>query len=121
MKSPTVAEITPAVGVSASPKGADIGRFPPQYAVGTGPRITDEQREAAIERAARLMEFFMGERSEAITRRDLPLAATALCRADKARELMEDLIRGRSPAYVAFLERQRGLDLPACANEARGG
>lgn len=35
MKSPTVAEITPAVGVGASPKGADIGRFPPQYAVGT--------------------------------------------------------------------------------------
>ena len=35
--------------------------------------------------------------------------------------LMEDLIRGRSPQMVSFLERQRGLDLPVCANEERAG
>lgn len=66
--------------------------------------LTDESREDAIARAARLMEFF--------------LASGDRLRADTARTLMYALIAGRRPEYANFLERQRGLDLPACANEA---
>jgi hypothetical protein len=63
----------------------------------------DAGREVAISKAADLVEFFH--------------ASGSASNAHAARRLMEDLIRGRSPQMVAFLERQRGLDLPVCANE----
>lgn len=88
------------------------------------PRLTDEQRELAICKASDLIELFHSESRcmYALWKRygDFDSKAAydlAYSNAHKARELMESLIRGRSPAYVAFLEKQRGLDLPACANE----
>jgi hypothetical protein len=100
-----------------------------QEFVGAGREgLSDSEREAAIERAARLVEFFMAESSvyEALWRRYSGFehkgeADAAKDRAQAATRLMEALIRGRRPEFVAWLERQRGLDLPACANEERRG
>lgn len=79
-----------------------------------GPRISDEQREAAITRAGLLVEHHMAD-LRAINNRDPHIfsdfadAAAARWKAQRARELMEQLIAGRSPEYVARLERERGL------------
>jgi hypothetical protein len=73
---------------------------PQQCHVGQG--LTDSQREAAIQRAAALIEKYMG-----IWKAEGCFAARG--DADRARRLMELLIKGRSPEMVAKLERERGL------------
>lgn len=91
---------------------------------GTAPTCADAAREAAIQNAAREVEHHMAEVA-AINNRDphtfddFADAAMARQRADFARKRMEALIAGRSPEQVARMERERGLDRPACANDAR--
>jgi hypothetical protein len=64
--------------------------------------MTSDEREAAIQRAGSLME-----------RRYFDWAATsdpkALSEAHEAKELMRQLIAGRSAEAVAQMERERGL------------
>lgn len=100
---------------------ADVG---PVLHLGSG----DEAREVAIIRAGKLAEFFMIERAAALSRHEadgcfaaMGDADAALHRAHDARRLMEALILGRRPEYVALLDRDRGLDLPAVANDATTG
>lgn len=79
-----------------------------------GPHLTDEAREAAIERAARSIERHMAEVA-AINNRDPHVfsdfadAAAARWKAQWARRSMELLIAGRSAEYIAKLEQERGL------------
>lgn len=108
-------DVAPAVGAVSS---APLGGFCKQT-------LTDEEREQAITRAAALVEYLHalsqvhwalcnGE-GDYFTHRAAYDQALADCHA--ARGIMERLIKGRSPAQIARMERERGLDLPACANE----
>lgn len=65
-------------------------------------KLTDLEREAAIRKAGELVEKHM-----AIWERDGCFAARG--HAIYAQQCMERLIAGRSPEYVAMLERTRGL------------
>jgi hypothetical protein len=65
-------------------------------------RLSDEEREAAIHRAGKAIEHHMA----------LYAASSNLADrgdADRARLLMQQLIAGRSAAFVAKLELERGL------------
>lgn len=80
------------------------------------PTITDAQRESAITKAGELMQQFMqfSESAHVIWERDSCFHANAemSCwrhRAHEMRELMEELIRGRSAEQVAEMERRLGL------------
>ena len=65
-------------------------------------QFTDADREAAIVRAGRAVEKHM-------TRWEAEGCFAARGDADRARMLMERLIAGRSPEFVARLEAERGL------------
>lgn len=122
----TVADITPAGGAVSSSESADHPSEPPQSEVGKGRHsLTDADREKAIERAAALVEYLHalsqlhwalcnGE-GDYFTHRAAYDQALSDCHA--ARGIMERLIKGRSAAQIARMEAERGLDLPACANE----
>ena len=66
------------------------------------PTLSDDEREAAIQRAGKFIESSMAEWDESG-------CFAARGRAERARMLMEALIRGRSPERVAQMERERGL------------
>jgi hypothetical protein len=64
--------------------------------------LSDSEREAAIKRAGELIVHYMNlweKTSDFQYRGD----------ADRARRLMEILIKGRSPEQIARMERERGL------------
>jgi hypothetical protein len=67
-----------------------------------GGTLSDLSREVAIQHEAREVEQFMRRYGETNCFSDRGAA-------DRARLRMEELIRGRSPEYVARLERMRGL------------
>jgi hypothetical protein len=86
-----------------------------QACVGQMPApMSDAERESAIKRAGLAVERHMAEYE-----RTGCFAARG--NADRARLAMQALIRGRSAARMARMERERGLDLPACANEGGRG
>jgi hypothetical protein len=64
--------------------------------------MSDAEREAAIVQAGKAIERHMAEYERTG-------CFGARGDADRSRRLMELLIRGRSPEYVAKLERERGL------------
>lgn len=65
--------------------------------------MSESDREASIYCLSRVVEHFHAEGNKGL--------------AHLARWVMEALIRGRSVQAVAQMERERGLDRPACANE----
>jgi epoxyqueuosine reductase QueG len=67
-----------------------------------GYSLGDLQREIAIQHEAREVEQYMRRYADSGCFSDRGAA-------DRARLRMEELIRGRSPEYVAKLERERGL------------
>ena len=72
--------------------------------VGERPVFTDDEREEAIRRAGRAMESWFN-RYEASGKKD----TGALAQAVRCQGHMATLIRGRSAAQVARMERERGL------------
>lgn len=89
---------------SAPSSAADVGQQRNHVSANadTAAGMTDMQREEAIKRAGLAVVRHMGE-----WERTGCFAARG--DADRARRLMELLIAGRSPQYVAQLERERGL------------
>ncbi|MBL0390562.1 hypothetical protein JJ685_05340 [Ramlibacter monticola] len=75
--------------------------------------MTDEQRESEIRRAGEEMQRAYAQYTKHGCLSDLGRAHHLLGR-------MGALIEGRSPEQVARMEAERGLHLPACANEERG-
>jgi hypothetical protein len=78
--------------------------------------LTDEAREEAIKRAGEAVERHMAKRAVALLEFDITNnfadkgdADRHRLMAEEAARLMADLIRGRSPEYVAKIERERGL------------
>lgn len=79
--------------------------------------LTDEQRESAILLAGKRVEHLMWKCREYLLAYDISNSLLDKADADSyrcmARESMREmasLIKGRSPAYVAQLERARGID-----------
>jgi hypothetical protein len=97
--SPPTRSIPQRAEVSSSGSSAACEK---EQEVPVGQTLTDDQREEAIRIAAGLVEKHMAawEKSGCFADRG---------NADRARVLMEQLIRGRSPEYVARIERERGL------------
>lgn len=107
----SVSEITPPVGAGASSQSADTGRNSPQGEVGAVAHgMTDEEREAAIRRAGAAMQAWYSHYQHSGNAAHLDCAYRCL-------GMMRTLVAGRSPAQVARMEDERGLHLPACANE----
>lgn len=103
------------------PKGATPCEIAPQGEVGEGRlsegRLSDSERESAIKRAGDALIAAYSRKEAARRRYDTSSCLTdkadmdaADLQAREALRLMEALIRGRSAAMVARMERERGLN-----------
>lgn len=117
----SVSQITPAASADASPKGADFAPFPLQESeqeksqtVTRSAEMTDEERELTAYRCGNAMQAWYSQYRISGNTECLDLAYAAMTR-------MREVLAGRSPEYVARLEKERGLDVPAIANEGRAG